>query len=375
VKSLAQEPGRSASARWIALRNRLLADSRFQRWAARLPVFAAISRRRAASLFDLVAGFTYSQILAAVVDLGLLDLLGDDGMAQRDIQRELDLSPDATSRLLHAAEALDLVEQAAAGWWMLGQQGAVLRTNPGAQAMIAHHKLLYADLALPVELLRDDRRSSTALSRFWTYSPAPGGQEIAYPYSDLMARSQAMVTEQLLDAYRFDRHTAVLDVGGGHGVFAHGLAQRYPQVRVGLFDLPSVIAGTRERFSHLPSAQDIALYQGSFFEDALPGGYDCISLVRILHDHDDGPALDLLKAIRRALPRGGRLVIGEPLAGTPGARAMGGAYFGMYLWAMRSGRPRTRREIGTLLMAAGFTRIRPARTSQPIIASVIVASY
>ncbi len=42
-----------------------------------------------------------------------------------------------------------------------------------------------------------------------------------------------------------------------------------------------------------------------------------------------------------ALPPGGTLLIAEPMAGTPGAEAMGDAYFGLYLWAMGSGRPRS----------------------------------
>jgi demethylspheroidene O-methyltransferase len=91
-----------------------------------------------------------------------------------------------------------------------------------------------------------------------------------------------------------------------------------------------------------------------FFRDALPPGYDCITLVRVLHDHDDAACLALLRAVRRALPPGGRLVIAEPMAGTPGALAMGDAYFGFYLWAMNAGRPRTAAEYGAMLKTAGF---------------------
>ncbi|QYU67347.1 hypothetical protein J4558_20800 [Leptolyngbya sp. 15MV] len=117
----------------------------------------------------------------------------------------------------------------------------------------------------------------------------------------------------------------------------------------------------------------IALHPGDFFRDPLPTGYDCMTLVRILHDHDDAPCLALLARIRAALPPGGTLLIAEPLAQTPGAVAMGHAYFGMYLWAMRSGRPRTGEELGAMLRQAGFRDWRRVDTRQPLVTSVIVA--
>ncbi|MEL6527759.1 MAG: methyltransferase, partial [Chloroflexota bacterium] len=49
-----------------------------------------------------------------------------------------------------------------------------------------------------------------------------------------------------------------------------------------------------------------------FFEDPIPHGYDLISLVRILHDHDDEPAQALLTNIRKSLAPGARLMIQEP---------------------------------------------------------------
>jgi demethylspheroidene O-methyltransferase len=61
---------------WIDWRNRLLSDPRFQRWAADFPLTRPIARSRAKGLFDLVAGFVYSQTLAACVRLDLFPILG-----------------------------------------------------------------------------------------------------------------------------------------------------------------------------------------------------------------------------------------------------------------------------------------------------------
>jgi demethylspheroidene O-methyltransferase len=105
----------------------------------------------------------------------------------------------------------------------------------------------------------------------------------------------------------------------------------------------------------------------------LPTGADCCSLVRVIHDHDDGPALEILRAVRRALPPGGVLLLAEPMSDTPGAEPIGEAYFGFYLLAMGSGRPRTPDELMGMLKTAGFSDARLQRTRRPILTRLIVA--
>jgi demethylspheroidene O-methyltransferase len=98
-----------------------------------------------------------------------------------------------------------------------------------------------------------------------------------------------------------------------------------------------------------------------------------VSLVRVLHDHDDESALEILRAARGALPAGGTLLIGEPMADAPGAATVGAAYFGFYLMAMGQGRARTPHEIGRLLATTGFHQYTCLKTNIPLQSGVIVA--
>ena len=244
--------------------------------------------------------------------------------------------------------------------------------------MVRHHRLLYADLADPLGLLRQNRTAKTKLSEFWHYAVrdelAPADRETSSEYSELMAASQALVSDEILHAYDFGRHESVLDVGGGHGALVGSLAEKYAVPRLGILDLPEVVAAARQRLATSPIAKRLTFHPADFLKDPVPQGYDCVTLVRILHDHDDGPARHLLENIRSSLASGGRLVIAEPMAGTRGARAMGDAYFGFYLWAMRSGRPRKAEEIGRMLELAGFASWRQLRTRLPVVTSMIVAT-
>ena len=360
--------------RWIGWRNRVLASAGFQRFAARFVLTRPVARRRARALFDLVAGFTYSQILAACVETRLLELLAEAPLDTATVAARIDLPEPGAQCLLRAAAALGLVEQLGEAW-ALGSDGAALLGNRGIAEMVAHHRLLYADLADPVALLRRGGGGG-ALSGMWRYAEAPGDGDASAvgAYSALMAASQPMVAAQAIDAYPFHRHRRLLDVGGGEGAFLCALGARVPGLDLALFDLPAVGARAQVRLGAAGLDGRATVHGGNFLADPLPRGYDIVSLIRVLHDHDDGPALALLRAVHAALPPGGTLFIAEPMAQTPGAEPAGHAYFGLYLLAMGSGRPRSPREIGAMLQAAGFARWRTRATAVPLTTRVIVAT-
>lgn len=364
--------------RWITLRNRVLSSKKFQDWSVRNWLTGPIAGRKAQRLFDLVAGFTYSQTLFALMQSGLLDRFSVGFCSLTEAANVANMSQDAAERLLKSGSALQLTEEVVPGIWGLGELGAALDPQEGVKAMIMHHNLLYADLVDPLSLLRNNREKPTRLSKFWGYAgrddAAKAESEQVSPYSNLMGISQKMVSHEVLQTFDFTNVASLLDVGGGHGAFVASIAEAHPDVRLGVFDLPAVVEGAHLQFSKVKNPASIALHPGDFFEEPLPVGYDCISLVRILHDHDDSEAQKLLESVHNALPAGGILLIAEPMSDTKNAQAMGETYFGLYLWAMRSGRPRTVKEISQMIENAGFTKVKKLRVRQPLITSVVVAT-
>jgi demethylspheroidene O-methyltransferase len=175
-----------------------------------------------------------------------------------------------------------------------------------------------------------------------------------------------MIAQEVLDSYDFRQHRCLLDVGGGEGVFISQALARSPSLRAILFDLPAVAARVPPR----PDGR-VQAVGGDFHLDALPRGADIVTLVRVIHDHGDVAARDLLEAAHDALPPGGTVLLAEPMAGTPGAQSVG-AYFMFYLLAMGCGRLRTQVELEGMLHEAGFTAVRPARTSTPLLTRVLV---
>ena len=358
--------------RWLAWRNRLVASPRFQRWAAGFPLTRGIARRNTRALFDLCAGFVYTQVLTACVRLDLFAILAEGPQPVDALARRLELPPENARRLLGAAESLGLLRALPGDRYGLADLGAALVGNPGVAAMIEHHALLYADLADPVALLRG-AAPPTRLGGYWPYaSGASGDAQTVAPYGGLMGTSQALIAEDVLDACDLSKAGHLMDVGGGEGAFLEAVARRHAGPRLTLFDLPAVADRATVRLARAGLGGRVAC-RGGDFHAGLPGGADTISLVRIVHDHDDAPALALLKAAHAALPPGGTLVIAEPMAGTAGAEPVGDAYFGFYLLAMGSGRPRRAAELRAMLRSAGFLQVEELQTRRPLLARVLRA--
>jgi demethylspheroidene O-methyltransferase len=362
--------------RLLAWRDRTVASPRFRRWATAFPLTRPIARHRTRALFDLCAGFVYSQILLACVQLRLFDILAERPATASALAPRLGLPVEAAERLLAAATALRLLARRSGGRYGLGPLGAAIVDNPAITGMVMHHPMLYADLQDPVALLRSGR-SETALAAYWSYASAGQGEALGdaqvADYTALMAASQPLVSGEVLDAYRVGRHRRLMDVGGGDGSFLIAAGERAPGLNLTLFDLPAVAERARIRFDSAGLSARAEAVGGDFRTQALPSGADLISLVRIVHDHDDRDALALLRAVRAALPAGGALLLAEPMADTQGAQAAGDAYFGFYLLAMGQGRPRTAHRLTDMLLQAGFDQVRPLQTRTPLLTRVLHA--
>ncbi len=375
--------------RLLQWRDRQLADADFQHRAGRFPLTRPVARRRAAALFDITAGFVYSQVLAACVQLELFERLAEGPCTVAELADDTGIAPEPMRRLLLAATSLELVQRRGLDSFGLGDLGAASLGNPGIAAMVRHHQQLYRDLADPVALLKGDHQAQ--LASFWPYAQQPAGE--ADNYSELMAASQAFLVREILAAFPLRHYEQLWDIAGGDGSFVAEAVRSWPQLHGTVMDLPPVAARARVRFEReglsgradalggnlfeTPLGRDMAApdWEPSAKRAPLPerSGPNLVTLIRVLHDHNDERALQLLKTLRAGWPRGARLLIAEPMAETRQAEPMGHAYFGFYLMAMGSGRPRSVRELRVLLERAGFTHGKEVATGQPLLLRILIA--
>lgn len=359
-------------------RNGVIASPRFQRWAARFPLTRWIVRRQAAQLFDVMAGFVYSQILLACVKVNLFEVLAKGSLSKAQLQERIALPPSGLDRLLDAAVAIRLLTKRDGEYYALGMLGAPLVGNRALLDMIVHHGDFYRDLNDPLALLRGDISGKAAMAEYWPYinhaqdpKPESLSAERVANYSKLMAHTQPLVTAEVIDAYSFSKHRHLLDIGGGQGAFVTQLASLYPQLECTIFDLPGVAELATNHIRQMHLSNRIQAIGGNFFDGTLPKGADVATLIRVIFDHDDARVNALLRNIFNALEPGASLILAEPMANTPGQEAMGDAYFGFYLLAMGRGRPRSQAEISQMLTEAGFEAVRLLPSAIPLNAQIL----
>jgi demethylspheroidene O-methyltransferase len=346
----------------------------FYRWAIGNPFTRFITRRRAAQLFELMAGFVHSQVLLACVRLRIFELVREQPLGLEALAQACQMKAPALQRLLHSAVSLRLLESRGDQLYGLGPLGAPVAADQGLRLMIEHNTLLYEDMRDPLALLRDQIQPH--MQAYWPYmngDKTHGWEaEKVARYSELMATSQRFVIEELLASYDFSSHKRMLDVGGGQGGWVGTLAQKVPQLQLMLFDLPPVAALAQARMQHLGVADRVQVHGGSFISDPLPSGADLVTLVRVAHDHPDAVVKALLASIYKTLPRGGRLLLAEPMAQPLGSPPLGDAYFHFYLLAMGSGRLRSAQELRQLMLEAGFDAVEPVSNPMPLHTSLLL---
>ena len=339
-------------------RNRLLADPKFLNFAQKFLLTRPVARRKSVELFDLLAGFSYSQVLYACVVLKVFEHVGQSTIAFEHLAEKIGLPVQKTELLVRAAIALDLLD-GTLDRIILGSHGAALLGQPWIMRFVEHHKYFYRDLEDPVAMLQG-KTIDGGLADYWSYDKSASDKSA---YSALMAASQQAVSTQVLQAYDFAKHKRLLDVGGGTGAFVDAVTSRHPHIEGHVFDLPGVVGPESSRF--------IARHSGDFRNDSLPVGMDVISIVRVLHDHDDEAVLALLKNVRAAAGPETILLIAEPFSGQAGTQRVTDAYFSLYFAAMGQGRTRTPKQIADLAAKAGFADAKQRSTTMPLITGLM----
>ena len=369
--------------RFDAWMDRKLTDPSFSRWAAGNIFTRWIVRRRSKQVFDVMAGFVYSQVLLACVRLSILELVNESPRTLEELAHLCQVPASALQRLVNSAVALRLLALRGQGRYGLGALGAPVAGHPGIRAMIEHHAVLYHDMQDPEALLRD-QVSDGQMMAYWPYvetngangepqqTPRAWAQEKVSRYSQLMSASQPFVVDEVLATYSFANHRCVLDVGGGQGTFVCRLAGHAAHLKLKLFDLPQVAELAQDDFKKKSLSDRIEAFGGDFLKDALPNGADLITLVRVAHDHPDAHVNTILRSIFKALPAGGTLLLTEPMAQEGHETPLGDAYFHFYLLAMGSGRLRTIQELSDMILAAGFNSVEVLNNPMPLQTRILV---
>jgi len=247
-------------------------------------------------------------------DLGLLAPLDAGPVTLRDLAVATNARPLRLYKFLDGLESLGLVERRQASDDLLDAE--YVSTEPLAPAV---EGVLGAG-----SIERDRDRYPWREIHGRLGEVLAGGLDARFPWppeteEDVRGFERSMtagcgpIIEALVAARGevFDGRTRWLDVGGGDGTVAETLLRAEPRLTCDVFNLPSVAPLVEERARAAGLANRLGFAGGDFLDGPLPGGYDVLSFVRVLHDWPADVARMLLEKAWRALPPGGRLAICE----------------------------------------------------------------
>jgi len=302
--------------------------------------------------FVLVSGFRATQLVRAVTELRIPDLVADGPRSAAELAEATGVMTGPLQRALRALVSVGVFDEVDGGRFAATPVSDWFRDRPGSMRGIAlmlpaESYRAFGDLMYSLKTGEPAFEHIYSMSRWEQLAQEP--EQSALFNSAMQFNTEAM-RDAVASAYDFTGLLSVVDVGGGRGTLIAGLLKANPGLRGTVFDIDRC-----------------AVKRGSFF-DHVPPGHDAYVLKNIVHDWSDEKAAVILANCRKAMGPERRLILIErivPPRSEYSAAARQLFMLDMQMMVMLGGRERSLEEFRALLEGAGFQLTRVIPTESP----------
>jgi len=293
-------------------------------------------------------------ILTAAAELDLFTHLCDRPMKADTLAAQIAADPRATTVLLDALTALELLTKQDDTYSVPADAAELLSQSSPANVlpMLRHFGAClrrWAQLALVTRTGRPADCPPGILGR--------AGQTAAF-IAAMNTFSRRVADEVVARLQPLEFHN-LLDIGGASGTWTIAFLNAAPCAKATLFDLPEVIPMARERLAQAGLTDRVTLVAGDFYEDDLPKGADLALLSAITHQNSRRQNRELFAKVNAALKDAGHLVIRDTVMDPSHTTPRHGALFAVnMLVATPAGGTYSLEEYTEDLEASGFTDIK-----------------
>jgi SAM-dependent methyltransferase len=315
-------------------------------------------------------GYAASRTLQAAVNLGLFEVVGDEGVTAEEAARRSGTDPRGVELLLNALAALMLLEK----------KGEVFRLTQASRMYLVPDspKALAGMIRFDSRLwevwggLEETVRTGRPAQRTEMFQSDPGETSLFIEAMDSLVRARGDA-EYLARNLRFDGVRKLLDIGSGPGSYPIAFCRAHPPLKAAIFDLPGTLEVTG-RFVREAGLDDrIDLLPGDYNRDPLPGGFDLVFLSNIIHGENESRNRQLIRKIHGALRPGGRVMIKDHILDETMTRPAAGAIFSILMLLTNEGRDYAFHEVREWLSGAGFGDVREEVLPPPMTSSLVSA--
>ena len=327
-----------------------------------------------AEVVELASAYVLARAVQAAARFGVADYLADGPKSAQDLARLTGTDHVKLARLMRALTGAGIFTEDASDRFALTPRGDALRSDAldsarAAVLLLGSPYMWSAFEDLPNLLTNSNEPGRERRRLFSDIAADPvSAARLSEGMTGFTRREAAAVAE----AYDCSGLRVIADVGGNDGHLLTTLLLAWPGPKGVLYDLPHVLPAARRVIADRALADRCEIVTGSFFE-AVPTGADAYILSHVLHDWPEPECLTVLRNIRRAMQRDGRLLIVEYVIPDRNVPHLSWHY-DLILLATTDGRERTVEEYAALLGQAGFRveRVVPTRLDVSVIEAVPV---
>jgi len=296
-------------------------------------------------LWDLAHAYCGARAFHVANELDIFSHL-DEERTSEDMAKLLGLEHRPVRMLMDACAALELLEKSGGGY----------RNTPVSSEFLVKGKPFYSGnfVSLEAASYLTWAKLPDAVKRNGPVARPMKDDKVMKFFTHAMHSTSVFSATMLAQVVDLSGHKRLLDVGGGSGVNAITLAEKYPNLRATVFDQGPVVEVAAEYISRSPAADRLSTMAGSYLE-SLPGGHDAALLSNILHGEGEEDNRALLKRVYEALDAPGIVIIADVLLNDERTAPLFPVLFALNMLVdTERGDTYTRSEVSGYLEDAGF---------------------
>jgi SAM-dependent methyltransferase len=267
--------------------------------------------------FHLIAsGPALFNAVVAGLELDIFAFLSSHpGATFADIHRHVAIPPHQLRVLLLALCATELVEKHDGRYANAPVADSMLAPDtPDSMrhVFLSRQRTDYAGLAYTTSALREGTNTGLAVhqgSADTLYGRLAEDLELQASLHASIRAFTLRTAPALIGSTELASVRHLLDVGGGSGTIAALFADRYPQARVTILDMPSVLTELARPLVPAAVADRVRVSPADMFADPFPHGIDGVLFCHVMEVFSPEQILVLLAKAYDVLPSGGKIIV------------------------------------------------------------------
>jgi O-methyltransferase domain/Dimerisation domain len=324
-------------------------------------------------IMQLLTGAYIAGAIACLAQMGIPDLVEAGPKSAEELAKQIGAQPQALYRLMRATASVGVLSEGPDGKFSETPMSAVLRTNanPSLRAFAIMggrewHGRGWSHLEYCVRTGKQalDKIYGAPIFEYFRQHP-----DEARMFDDSMTALSMIDSPAVADAYSFEGIHSIVDVGGGHGLLLATILKRNPHMKGILYDVAHVVEGAKNG-PVKPLMERCTLASGDMFS-SVPPGADAYIMKHIIHDWPDDLCIKILKACRKGVNAGGKLLVVDNVIHR-GNDFAPGKFLDLQMLIFPGGCERTEKQFRDLFAAAGWqlTRVVPTAAAESIVEGV-----